>query len=163
VGWIVGATLPRVSGDGRWQGDVELRHTGIRYYEHGQFQSGFTRRRWLLGEPLGPNANGGYAWLRYVPSPATRVELALAQEWRNADTYSSSGGDAAETLRFHVVERRPREHRTRLVVTGEQRALRSSWGRLVTEAGYEHVRNFDFADGRSRGNLLGRIALEARY
>src|SRR4030095_6976752 len=59
--YIVGFYLPRVDVAGRVDLRMELKHTGLRFYRHGQFTSGYTENQFLLGDNLGPNAYGGYA------------------------------------------------------------------------------------------------------
>ena len=159
AGHVVGFTMPRLTDDGRLSGSLEYHHTGIRYYEHHQFTSGQTLRGTLLGDPLGPDASGGYANLRWVPSPRDRVTLTGALERRSHDEYELLPLPPPQ-FRFSKTLDRPKEWRTRAVATW-RRFGAGGFGTLA-ELGYEHVRNYDFAAGVERDNWAARAGVEYR-
>ena len=75
---VFGATLPAVGPEGRLALTAEYRHTGTRFGRHLQFTSGNTENGFLLGEPLGPDADGGYLYADWFAAAGAR----RAPSWR---------------------------------------------------------------------------------
>ena len=115
---MVGLHLDRLRGDGALALDAELRHTPLRLFEHGQFTSGVTYQRQVLGDPLGPNAGGGYASLTWRPAPLDRVTLGTALERRDPTLYRAIDPGAAGVFHFERVKSLPVERRARLELSG---------------------------------------------
>ena len=139
---------------------VELHHTGIRYYEHHQFTSGQTLREVLIGDPLGPDAGGGYVDVGWCASARQRFTLEGAVERRSNDQYESFSSGA--TFGFRRIQLRPKEWRGRLLASWRKVPERGGLG-LHVEAGYERARNFNFSEGVNRDGVLARVALEYRF
>jgi hypothetical protein len=156
---VLGIRLPRVTTDGRVDATLELRHTGIRQYRHHQFTSGHTLRGMLLGDPLGPDARGGYLSVGWSPSTWSRVSLDLAREERRGDEYEDVTG-GARTIDFERTLARPAERRTR-GVAGWEAALRDGALRLVMQVGIEAISNVDSTERDSTG-YHGRFGVELR-
>lgn len=161
AGHVAGVYLPRLTSNGALSGRVEFHHTGIRYYEHHQFTSGQTLRGVLIGDDLGPDAMGGYATLRWIATPRSRVELDGAVEQRKHDEYEILPLPIPQ-FKFHRTLERPREARLRAVLAWHFLARENGWGTLA-QAGYERTRNFDFVDGIDRNGFLGRVGIEYRF
>jgi hypothetical protein len=105
-GHIVGASLAQLGPEGAWSAVAEYHHTGLRYYQHTVFSSGLSSNRTLLGDPLGPQGDGGLLRITRDAGTRTRVQFDLALERR--------GGvrdQRARVASFHVW--RQRAHRGR--------------------------------------------------
>lgn len=88
AGHLLGARLPLLVGDDQITVRVEFHRTSLRLYEHAQFRSGYTYRERIIGNPLGPNARGGYINLGYRWTPVTAIELGVAEESRDPSQYT---------------------------------------------------------------------------
>lgn len=159
---LVGLAVPRVVPSGALRLDLEAHHTGLRMYQHGQFVSGFTRDRWILGDPLGARANAGYARLTHGFASDRAVALEAAHEWRSDDQYDVvvSGPDDSG-WRFVRSEIRPKERRSRLTVDWRERFDGRST--LSVVAGAERVENFSFEAGRDLLNVVVRVGLHRAF
>jgi hypothetical protein len=118
---------------------LEFHHTGTRFNRHQQFLSGPTVDRMLLGDPLGPDADGGYAFLGWE-----NFGLELATEVYRADQYTI----VQPPMRFVLLERRPRERRQRAMLSARRGSA------ITVQAGIEHVSGFEFVRGSSRTQAL---------
>ncbi len=150
-----GAVVP-VGGDAR-DGTlgVEVRHTGIRFNRHGQFRSGPTLERTLLGEPLGPDAEGAYAYGSWSFGASTAIGWEMAGETYRSDQYRNQSNP------YHVIDldRRPAERRRRATVTLSQGARNGSGTSLSLRAGVERVGTANFVRGATRTNALFSLQL----
>ena len=111
----------------------EWHRTSLRLYEHTQFKSGVTYRQRLIGSPLGPNARAGYLSAEWDVSPATHVDLTLADERRDPSLYTVTFTPPRDQeFTFVRMTDDPRVRRARAVATVERRiasgALRGSVG-----------------------------------
>jgi len=159
AGHVFGANLPPLVASGRLRASVEYHHTGIRYYEHEQFQSGQTLHHVLTGDPLGPNGQGGYLYLDWFRSVRTPLGLQLAVERRSDDQYAFV---PEPNFGFTRIESRPKEWRGRALASWQLLPDRRQVGGLV-QLGYERTRNFNFVDGNDRNGFLARVALQYRF
>jgi hypothetical protein len=161
-GIIAGFVLPRLSASGVWSLEGEAHHTGLRYYEHPQFQSGLTYNARVIGDPLGPRANAGYLTLGWEPDAVNALQLRGAYEWRSNDQYRiTATGPNDEGFGFVRTQVRPKEKRVRLTVNWAYTP--APFGlRLMAEGGLERVANFLFLNGEDRTNGLLRFGVEYR-
>jgi hypothetical protein len=159
-GYIFGAHAACVIECGRLGVRAEFHQTGIRYYTHGDYD--MTSRNWILGDPLGPRALGGYLTLDSDFGRIGEFSLTAAHEVRNGNTYGSAV-TGVDTRGFHFVldARRPFEQRSRALASWiggpHNQHLDIKW-----TAGVERVTNFDFVDGQTRTNGLFQVSLEFR-
>ena len=160
AGHVFGVSVPRLSTDGRLSGSLEYHHTGNRYYEHFQYLSGQTLQRMLIGDPLGPDAQGAYAQLGWYRTSARRLTLELAAERRSNDQYMY-WPVALPKFGWSRIQDRPKEWRGRALVSWRSMPSKRPLGAFV-QAGYERVQNFNFLDGDNRNNLLARVGMEYR-
>jgi hypothetical protein len=137
---------------------VEYHHTGIRYYEHEQFLSGQTLHHVLTGDPLGPNAQGGYLYLDWLGAVDRPVGLQLAAERRSNDQYAFV---PEPNFGFRRIESRPKEWRGRVVANWQLLPERRELGGLL-QLGYERTHNFNFIHANDRNGFLARLALQYR-
>ncbi len=118
---------------------LEFHHTGTRFNRHQQFLSGPTVDRVLVGDPLGPDASGGYAFVEWKD-----FGVELATEVYRADQYTI----VQPPMRFLLLERRPRERRHRAMVTARRGTA------LTVQAGIERVSGFEFVRGSTRTQAI---------
>jgi hypothetical protein len=141
--------------------DVEVRHTGLRFYEHAQFTSGITARGTLIGLPLGPRGNAVAARVGWAGA-AGDLGFAAVLERRSEDQYVTTVTGADDSgWRFVKTEDRPEESRVRFTASWSQR--RGSAPGLEVEAGAERSLNHGFVAGADRTNLVARIRLVAGF
>ena len=157
---LLGLRAAALGAGGNWELGVEGRRTGVRLYQHTQFSTGVDYRRFLLGDPLGPQGRGAYlrAGRR---SGGGGAWLDLAAERRRNDQYESS--ETPPPFHFVPTGSRPPETRLRAVATWESPA-RGGRGALalLAQAGVERVTGFDFVAGATRTNGLARAGVEWR-
>jgi hypothetical protein len=156
AGHVVGIHFPRLDQQGRWGLGSEFRKTGLRYYAHSQFRSGYTRHRQILGDPLGPDASGVYGWLTCTPSASHDVSLNLSWDRRSNDQYQV---DQTEGWDFIKTEDHPEEYRYRATAQWVYQNLRRPI-RIFVEAGVERAKNHAFQEGATRNNGLVGVRLE---
>lgn len=159
AGHILGAELPPLLQSGRLRASVEYHHTGIRYYEHQQFTSGQTVHHVLTGDPLGPNAQGGYVFFDWLASRQRRSVLQLALERRSNDQYAFV---PEPHFGFSRIAVQPKEWRGRIVGNWQLLPDRRALGALL-QFGYERVHNFNFVDGDDRNGFLARGSMQYRF
>jgi hypothetical protein len=159
AGYIFGTSFACLFGCGNTAVRAEYHQTGIRYYTH--FDYPLASNGFLLGDPLGPRAVGGYLSSDTQLGPSRELSVTGAFEARSGNTYrSATTGAREEGFHFELVERRPSEKRARLAATwtrGEDSPLSVS-----ISGGIERVWNFRFIPNYERMNVLARIAIVAR-
>lgn len=158
-GFVTGVTLSGLGRGGELRLDAEYQHTGLRYYQHGQFQSGLTFNGNIIGLPLGPRGNAVLGRVRWDPVRGMTASVTMALERRSGDEYvvTTSGPNDAG-WRFVKTADNPEETRVRLVA-GVSTGHVVGRARLRAEAGVERVANMGFAAGVSRTNKLAQLSL----
>src|SRR5207237_6499459 len=111
--------------------------------------------------PLRPGAMGAYLRVGWNGSITRRWDLLLAQE-RSSDDQYVGYGPGNGTLFFRRLESRPKELRSRAVLTGNVVPRGAEIG-LVIQVGYEKSHNFGFIEGNTRNGALARLVLEYRF
>ena len=161
AGYIWGASLDRLKQDGAAKITAEYHATGIRYYTHALFRSGYTLDRQFIGDQLGPRGKAAY-----VTADVDRlhygVRLDVAHEIRSGDKYGAVSTTPDDSdFRFIIIARNPAERRWRSVVTAT-RGHPAGRGSAEISAGVEHVENFGFQLDRGRTNWMTRVGFEIR-
>jgi hypothetical protein len=156
--WSVGARLQRLNEAGTVTLRVEGQHTGLRMYEHGDFTSGLTLERRLLGSELGPNGNSVALGIDWEAGEVDLLSLEGAVERRSNDFYQLMVGSPFWFARLAV---RPKETRWRARVAWERQPASARWSMRV-EGGYEYVDNLEFTERGTLHNLLARTVIVAR-
>ena len=155
-GHIVGASLAQLGANGAVSVTTEFHHTGLRYYQHTPFTSGVTFNRTLLGDPLGPQGDGGYLRLAHDAGRKQRWRIDGAIERRGGDIWATASTGAREDFfHFVLVKQQPAEWRRRLTARWELSPNR--WQRLTVEGGIERVRDAAFVGGAQRTNALAGV------
>lgn len=162
--YIVGIYLPRVDQAGQIDLRLELQYTGIRFYRHGQFTSGYTLNQFILGNNLGPDAYGGYATVGWELNRNHTFYFNAAFENRSADIYQAVLGpnstpESADIIAFDKIVDNPDERRYRLTSTWVHR-IETMPVQLTVGLGYERVQNFAFTAGNDRNNFLGEVGIQ---
>jgi hypothetical protein len=159
AGYVLGFYAPRLNRSGRWDLRLELHHTGIRYYRHSQFTSGWTLNNLFLGDPLGPDANAIYLNSHWDFTAKNQLSFAAAFESRSNDFYVGVG----EVLdRFEKVQDNPEERRLRWMGEWYHRMAEFPLDFRV-RFGYERVFNFNFVEGSDRNNFLGEMLFRINF
>jgi hypothetical protein len=141
---------------------AEYHQTGIRYYTHTQFPSGFATNHTLWGDPLGPRGLGEYFMLDHDAGRVGQIGARAAYEIRSGNLYGASSSDAHDDgFHFVQISHAPGETRRRFVATW--RSMPSASHLTATAAaGYERVTDFGFTSGVNRSNWLGQVGFEWR-
>lgn len=157
AGHLLGARLPIITSRGQLAFRAEWHNTALRQYAHSQFRSGVTYREQLIGNPLGPNATGSYLTGTWLPSPATSVELSLADESRDPSMYTVTTTDTRDRgFRFVRLTDDP-DYRRRRATASLGRPI--GFGALRVTLGYNHV----WRTGQpARGEWLGLLTFASR-
>jgi hypothetical protein len=158
AGHVFGVDV-RLSSSGRVQGSFEYHHTGLRYYEHQQFVSGQTVHQALIGDPLGPNAQGVYANIDWYSAVQRRLGVQFALERRSDNQYTYI---PEPHFGFTLTQQRPKEWTARALATWQLLPERQQLGGLL-QFGYERTRNFDFVSDADRNGLVGRVSMQYRF
>lgn len=162
AGLLAGISLPAAGPEARLRLDAEYQHTGLRFYEHGQFRSGVTFRQTIIGIPLGPRGSAAIARAAWRARSGGQFGVTLATESRSDDQYTTRvNGPDDSGWRFVKTEDRPEERRSRLLLQWETPSS-DAW-RLQVEAGIEHSLNHGFVDGARRTNLLLGASLASGF
>ncbi len=157
---VFGLSLPRLDADGRFAATFEFHHTGTRFNRHAEFRDGPTVDGFLLGEPLGPDADGGYAYLDWNAANGAGATLELADEAYRDNQYASN--DPGKTSLVHITQYLPQERRLRAMLTIHGPQLKSRLG-ISVQGGVEHVNRFGFVDGVTRNAALLNVVLNYRF
>ncbi len=157
--WNVGVRFARVDPAGTLGLRIEAQHIGIRMYEHGDFTSGLTVERQLIGSALGPDANGVTLGVDWEADARNDLFLEGSVERRSNDPYELIVGTPFYFARLGI---RPKELRWRVRAAWEHRPESGELWSLRLEGGYEYAKHFAFSRGDIRHNLLVRTVVEAR-
>lgn len=135
AGHLLGARV--LGGPVVWR--AEWHRTSLRLYEHAQFRSGITYRQRLIGDPLGPNAKGGYLGAEWQLSSRTGLDLTLADERRDPSQYTVTvSGPQDRGFRFVRLTDDPDVRRARAVLSLEREIGRAA---LRVSGGYNRAWN----------------------
>lgn len=154
--YLLGVYFPRLKDDGTWDLRMELHRTGNRFYRHATFQSGWTLNRFLLGDPLGPDAWGLYLNSNYELNQENTFALQLSYEHRSADLWT-----AGALFEFIKIQDLPEEKRIRAHANWffNFESLPLS---MQLQFAYERVLNFNNQLGRSKNHFLSGIEFSYR-
>lgn len=158
AGFTAGVVVPELGRDGSVRLEAEYQHTGLRYYQHGQFKSGVAVRGHLLGVPLGPRADALVGRVTWDPARRHTLQVTGWLEQRSDDRYVTYVEGADDSgWQFIKTEDRPEERRARLMVGSAMTGLPGNT-RLEIDAGYERVVGDAFVPEARRNNLMARVA-----
>ncbi|MBI5299582.1 MAG: hypothetical protein HY877_04730 [Deltaproteobacteria bacterium] len=144
-----GIFIPRLTSDGRNQLRLEYKNAGFLPYRHEQFISGWTNNKLLLGDALGPDAQGVYVRYDFAPTYYWQHQLGFVWEERDSDLYSIPI--------IHKTVENPAETRFRWWAGCRWRSTEAF--EIALRAGYERVQQFNFIPGDDRNNFLTDIKL----
>ena len=151
---LLGARLPLLLRAGELTWRAEWHNTSLRLYEHAQFRSGVTYRDRIIGDPLGPNAKGGYLSATWQPTPVQRLELSLADESRDPSLYLTTSNNARdEGFRFVRLTDDPRYRRRKARLAFDRPV---AVGAVSLAIGYDRVWR---TGGAARGEWLAALAV----
>jgi hypothetical protein len=153
---LLGLKFPRLGGAGRTALTLEAHHTGTRFGRHLQFLSGAAANHFLLGDPLGPDASGEYAFIdRDLGLGDERsIVLELANETYRNDQHAIT----QPPFTIHLIERRPREHRRRAAMTLRSVPMGGATA-LTIHVGVERTDHFAFAVSDTRTGALAGVSV----
>jgi hypothetical protein len=158
AGYVWGASQSCFSSCGAIRVSAEYHVTGLRYYTHGIFRTGYTVDGQIVGDQLGPRGrsvqmfidglSGGNAW-----------QLAFAHDIRSGDEYGAAS-TTSNDQDFHFIKlaQRPAERRWRVVASANR--VVSSSASLNARIGAERVDNFAHVQGAWRTNWLTQVGVE---
>lgn len=155
---VFGINFPALTSDGRLALTGELHHTGTRFDRHLQFRSGATLDQFTLGEPLGPDADGGYAYLDWDATRLSTLSVALAEEAYRNNQYTI----ILEPFGFRPIGSRPQERRYRATLS--YRHHPAAFGTSIQlGAGVERISDFEFTAGPVRTGAIGSVSLSHAF
>ncbi len=151
--YLMGLFFPRIDPEGKADFAVEWARTNEIAYRHGTFTSGYTYKGRMLGHPLGPDAVGAYAILRYFPSKDVFGKATFAFEQRGKGGESQNSGD------IRTVEPTFQKAETRYRAEFELSFTPSAKWTLGPRLGVEKVDNFAYQEHQNRWMFLAGIDL----
>jgi hypothetical protein len=159
IGLTVGAYLPSVGPDGTWDWRVEFTHLPAVAYRHGRWTSGYTFGRRLIGNGLGPDADGVRMALGRRRADGGTDRVALALERRDNDTWAQRPtGEEGRFGDIYRVENRPADERLRLEL-GTRRSL-TPGVRWNAKASIEHEFDGGFPHHSAATRYFMELGLE---
>lgn len=163
---LAGIYVPRLLNDGTLDLRFEYHRTGVRFYRHGQFLDGNTLNGFILGDNLGPDAQGVYGTLNWDLNSHNLLTFKGAFEHRGSDTYKAISHDPVTRPlavdAFVVVKSNPAEKRIRLDTAWLHRW--KEWPfQLTVDLGYEHVINENFVSGQKANNVRGLVSFQVNF
>jgi len=151
-GQSFGISIQDLGPQGALSAATEYHHTGIRYFKHTVFSSGFAFNQTVLGDQLGNQGDGGYLRLRWDGGGRRALTLDLASERRRGDQWGTTSTPPDEDdFRFVLQQSFPAEWRRRASLEW------LTWGsgrRLALTVAFERVTNFEFVRDQTLNNLL---------
>jgi hypothetical protein len=161
AGYVWGLSASCLLECGRVRAAAEYHVTGLRFYTHGWYRSGFTLERKFLGDPLGPRGRGAYGIVD-IDGRRGSLTFNVAYEDRSGNKYGALSTTPDDSdFRFIVVERNPAERRWRSTMTASFGGTRDRVGYTVS-GGAERVENFGHVDGAWRTNGLVQAGIQIR-
>ncbi|MBI2974489.1 MAG: hypothetical protein HYY43_02730 [Deltaproteobacteria bacterium] len=159
--FITGLYSPRLTDSGSLGLRLEYHHTAPLTYRHGIWASGYALNRTVIGDALGPDADGIYSTLYWRPNAGCAGRLELAFEDYDSSTYytqtnASGGGDKILKAVSMTHERRYRG------ITGIDIKAAKRIG-FKFEGGYERIENWNFSAGNSANNWLLSTAVSLYF
>lgn len=157
---VVGIRIPALGADGRWDLTVEGRRTGYRFYNHHQFQSGYTVDGAIIGDPLGPNGSAvGVRVIRGLGETGGdgELELTLGAERRSMDRFRI----VSDPFGFERVESHPAEWRQRAAIGWVGR--RGSALTLRARIAGERITNWVGEEGVTRWGVVSEVGTSVRF
>ena len=159
AGYVWGLTATCFAECGPVRASAEYHVTGVRYYTHGTFQSGYTIDDQFIGDPLGPRGKAGYGRLD-ADAGKNSWRLDLAYESRSGHKWGSVTTTPDDSdFRLIVIETHPTERRWRSMAS-LRRGLPNSAITYRAGVGIERVENFAHIDDTWRTNWMARFAVE---
>jgi len=162
VAFVTGIYFPSLNRRGDLGLRLEYHHIPPVAYRHGNWTSGYTLNRRVIGDALGPTADGIYAKLYWWPTMKMLTDLEIAFErfdsslFRTETDPVTGGGD-----RIVKDVDGPKEYRFR-IVSGLEFPISKRLD-FKTKLGYEFIGNFNFNVGRDVNNVLFSAGLSLKF
>ena len=153
--YYAGVYIPRLNSNGTMDLRLEYKHIPAGAYRHGQYTSGYTLNRRLIGDEGGPDSETVLLEWRWDLQNQLTHRTSLSYQQRDSDLFTglSSG---VELIDFVKAQDNPAEHRWQLN-EGVLWAFKPNW-RVELEAGYEYISGFNFNPGRNSNNFIGSVS-----
>ncbi len=161
--WSVAWDLRGIGPGGRWDARAAWVRSGAIAHAHSQFTSGMAVDGRVLGDALGPHADGTYAEISRTGS-RLRTSVQLARELYSRDRFfidSPPGPEGPEPLPWEKIEDFAEEVRTRLSLHARTVDLDPRWAGEL-RLGVERVSRFDFSEV-DRTNMVLEVVIERRW
>ena len=161
AGYVWGLSASCLPECGRVRASAEYHVTGLRFYTHGGYKSGFTVDQKFIGDPLGPRGRGAYGIVD-VDGHRRALRFDFAYEDRSGNKYGAVSTTPDDSdFRFIVLERNPAERRWRGTTTMTFGGVHDRVT-YTASAGAERVENFGHVQGAWRTNGLVQVGLQIR-
>lgn len=152
-----GIYVPRLINSGELDLRFEYHRTGTRCARHGNYSTGLALNQFLMGDNLGPEAQGAYLTSGWDINPANLLTFNAAFESRSGDLWGVNPG-----FTFVVIQNNPSENRYRGAVEWLHRFTSFPLD-VKLQAAYERVNNFNFVSGDNRNNFLGALTFQFNF
>jgi hypothetical protein len=160
-GFVWGASLDCLVDCGRVRLLAEYHTTGVRYYTHGIYTSGYTLDQQIIGNQLGPLGQAGYLSME-INRTTARFALTAAHEIRSGDTWGATATSLNDAdFRLIILAHHPSERRWRLMGSAVKGHPTDALTARIA-LGVERVDRFHFVEGANRNNVLLEVGMELR-
>lgn len=149
----VGFFIPCLDASGTTSLRLEYRHGSPYFYRHGTFITGMALNELLLGDELGPQADGAYVDVVHDLSPDLQLTGRFRYERRDGDVLQELLDPDGNNRRVVVVTPEPAEQRIGFGVQGRYFINPKIW--LTLDLGYERILSFNFVKGDDRNGVVG--------
>lgn len=147
-----GFYMPRLSNDGSTSLRLEYHHGSPYFARHAPFITGMALNRRILGDELGPQADGIYIKLYHEPSERLRMAFGFDYERRDGDILGQVFKSNGDRDRLVAITGVPAEHRIRPSFEGQYHfSDRILW---KTDLQYQFTQNFNFVAKDTRSGFL---------
>ncbi|MBU4484778.1 capsule assembly Wzi family protein, partial [bacterium] len=136
-----GIYLPRLGSLNDLGLRIEHKHSSPITYRHSGWASGYALNENIIGDPIGPDADGVYMDIYYDLTMRSRLTTRLAYERRRNDTQHHDGSPGGWVITNYL----PSEDRYRVMLEFECPITKIL--DLNLTGGYEYAENFGFTDG----------------
>ncbi len=178
VSWLTGIELPRVDYSGKNSLRFEYEHVGQFPYHHGEYSSGWTSNRLLLGSTLGPGSDRAALIYNYYFTPLAKFEADASFLRRSSNTYTKHYETPTNATGIDLTANNPEEYHAMNIYTFEVpfgKKFANPYKGLVnfgaerpqftlkTSFGWDYIYNQEFNQGDQGFNWMAEVGITMHF
>jgi hypothetical protein len=146
-----GLWIPRLSRTGDWQLLVEGTYSADIVYSHSTFRSGFTNRRRIMGQDLGPDGIEFHVYIAKILNSKNKM-------WGSATFQHHFISSIYDDIQISD----PRGESRLILMLGSSHAINDNL-KLNFTGGVQRIGNFNFENGRIKNSLMGALDIYYQF